>query len=121
MKMAHAISLATELVRLDVLSEDQRLTFLHPIVQHAVIRTLTSAEHDATHRAAAKVLYAERLPAERIAAHAMRLRAAGAPWVVERLREGARAALEAVRQPPRAARAGVSRAAFSRGPCRSAA
>jgi DNA-binding CsgD family transcriptional regulator len=94
MKMTQAISLATELVRLDVLSEDQQLTFLHPIVQHAVIRTLTSAEHDATHCAAAKMLHAERLPAERIAAHVMRLRAAGDCWVVERLRDGARAALE---------------------------
>jgi DNA-binding CsgD family transcriptional regulator len=93
-EMAQAISLATELVRFDVLGEDRPLRFLHPIVQHAVIQTLSSAEHDATHRTAANVLFAERLPAERIAAHAMRLRAAGDPWVVERLREGARAALE---------------------------
>jgi DNA-binding CsgD family transcriptional regulator len=94
LEMAQAISLATELVRFDVLGEDRLLRFLHPIVQHAIIQTLSSAEHDATHRTAANVLLTERLPAERIAAHARRLRAAGDPWVVERLREGARAALE---------------------------
>jgi DNA-binding CsgD family transcriptional regulator len=94
MQIAHASSLATELVRLDVLGEDRPPRFIHPIVQHAVLQTLSSAEHDAAHRAAASVLYAERLPPGRIAAHVKRLRAVGDPWAVERLREGAREALE---------------------------
>jgi DNA-binding CsgD family transcriptional regulator len=93
-QIAHALSLATELVRLDVLGEDRPPRFIHPIVQHAVLQTLSSAEHDAAHRAAASVLYAEHLPPGRIAAHVKRLRAVGDPWAVERLCEGARAALE---------------------------
>jgi DNA-binding CsgD family transcriptional regulator len=93
-EMPQAIHLATELVRLDVLGEDRPPRFIHPIVQHAVIRTLSSAEHDATRRAAVGILHADRYAPERIAAHVMRLRAAGNAWVVERLREGARAALE---------------------------
>jgi ATP/maltotriose-dependent transcriptional regulator MalT len=93
-QIAHALSLATELVCLDVLGEDRPPRFIHPIVQHAVLQTLSSAEHDAAHRAAAGVLYAERLPPGRIAAHVKRLRAVGDPWAVERLCEGACAALE---------------------------
>jgi DNA-binding CsgD family transcriptional regulator len=93
-EMAQATPLATELVRLDVLGEDRPPRFIHPIVQHALIQTLSSAEHDAAHRAAAGVLHAERSPPGRVAAHVTRLRASGDPWVVERLREGARAALE---------------------------
>ena len=93
-QIADAVSLATELVRLDVLGEDRPPRFIHPIVQYAVLQTLSSAEHNAAHRAAAGVLYAERLPPGRIAAHVKRLRAVGDPWAVERLCEGARAALE---------------------------
>jgi DNA-binding CsgD family transcriptional regulator len=93
-EMAIATRLITELVRLDVLGDDRPPRFIHPIVQHALLQTLSSAEHEAAHRAAAGVLYAELSPPGRIAAHLMRLRAAGDPWVVQRLREGARAALE---------------------------
>src|SRR5215470_17390454 len=93
-QIGHAISLATELVRLDVLGEDRPARFVHPIVQHAVLQTLSSAEHDGAHRAAAGVLYAEGQPPGRIAAHVKRLRAVGDAWAVERLCEGAREALE---------------------------
>jgi DNA-binding CsgD family transcriptional regulator len=93
-EMPQAIYLATALVRLDVLGEDRPPRFIHPIIQHAVVQTLSSAEHDAARRAAAGLLHAERCAPGRIAAHVMRLRAAGNAWVVERLREGARAALE---------------------------
>jgi predicted ATPase len=93
-QIADAVSLATELIRLDVLGEDRPPRFIHPIVQYAVLQTLSSAEHNAAHRAAAGVLYAERLAPGRIAAHVKRLRAVGDPWAVERLCEGARAALE---------------------------
>jgi len=94
MDMTEALSRATELVRLDILAEDRPPRFLHPIVRHAVIQTLSTAEHDAAHRTAAKLLHAEGSSAERVAAHAMRVRPAGDSWVVERLREAARAALE---------------------------
>lgn len=92
--MSLALHFAAELVRLDVLGTNRPPRFIHPIVRQAVIETLSSAEHDAAQRAAAGVLYAERSPPGRIAAHVSRLRPAGDSWIVERLREGARAALE---------------------------
>lgn len=91
---SHAASLAAELVRLNVLGEDRPPRFIHPIVQHAVTQTLSSAEEEAAHRAASGLLHAEGSPPARIAAHLMRLRAAADPWIVDRLREAARAALE---------------------------
>ncbi|MBV8703550.1 MAG: AAA family ATPase, partial [Acetobacteraceae bacterium] len=91
---SHAACLAAELVRLDILGEDRPPRFIHPIVQGAVARTLSSAEEEAAHRAAAGLLHAEDSPPARVAAHLTRLRAAADPWVVDRLREAARAALE---------------------------
>ena len=93
MEVAEALRLATDLVRLDILGTDQPPRFIHPIVQHAVSQTMSRAERDAAHCAAARALYINRSAPERIAAHALRLCAAGDPWIVERLREGARAAL----------------------------
>ncbi len=94
MQMNHAVSLAAELVRVDVFGGDRPPRFIHPIVQQAVAQTLSSAEQEAGHRAAARLLYRERAPPARIAAHVMRLRAAADSWVVDRLREAARAAVE---------------------------
>ena len=90
--MDRATQLATELVRLEVLGDDRPPRFIHPIVRHAVVQTLSPAEEDATHRAAARVLHADRAPAGQVAAHLRPLRSAGDAWVVECLRAGARAA-----------------------------
>ena len=92
--MDQATYLATELVRLEVLGEDRPPRFIHPIVRHAVAQTLSGAEQDAAHRAAARVLHAERAPPGQVAAHLRPLRGAGDAWVVERLREAARAAID---------------------------
>ena len=92
--MDQATYLATELVRLEVLGGDRPPRFIHPIVRHAVAQTLSSAEQDAAHRAAARVLHAERTPPGQVAAHLMPLRGAGDAWVVERLRAAARAAID---------------------------
>jgi DNA-binding CsgD family transcriptional regulator len=92
--MDQATYLATELVRLEVLGEDRPPRFLHPIVRHAVAHTMSGAEQDAAHRAAARVLHAERAQPGRVAAHLRPLRGAGDGWVVERLRDAARAAID---------------------------
>ena len=92
--MDQATYLATELVRLEVLGGDRPPRFIHPIVRHAVVRTLSGAEQDAAHRAAARVLHAERAPPGQVAAHLGPLRGAGDAWVVERLRAAARAAID---------------------------
>ena len=92
--MDQATYLATELVALEVLGGDRPPRFIHPIVRHAVAQTLSSAEQDAAHRMAARVLHAERAPPGQVAAHLRPLRGAGDAWVVERLREAARAAID---------------------------
>src|SRR5262249_46238707 len=92
--MDQATSLATALVRLEILGDDRPPRFIHPIVRHAVVQTLSSAEQDAAHRAAARVLDTERAPPGKVAAHLSPLRGPADPWVVERLRAAARAALD---------------------------
>jgi len=92
--MDQATYLATELVRLEVLGGDRPARFIHPIVRHAVTQTLSSAEQDAAHRGAARVLHAERAPPGQVAAHLAPLRSAGDAWVVESLRAAARAAVD---------------------------
>lgn len=94
MEIGEASHLAAELIRLDVLGHDRPPRFLHPIVRHAAVQTLSSAEQADGHRAAARILHAEHASSGRVAAHLMRLPASGDPWTVERLREAARAALE---------------------------
>ena len=92
--MDQATYLATELVRLEVLREDRPPRFIHPIVRHAVAQTLSGAEQDAAHRAAARALHADGAPPGQVASHLRPLRSAGDAWVVERLRAAARAAID---------------------------
>lgn len=92
--MSQAARLATELVALEVLGAERPPRFIHPIVRHAVAQTLSGAEQDAAHRAAARVIHADGAPAGQVAAHLRPLRGAGDAWVVERLRAAARAAVD---------------------------
>jgi DNA-binding CsgD family transcriptional regulator len=92
--MDRATYLATELVRLDILGDDRPPRFIHPIVRHAVAQTLSGAEEDAAHRAAARVLHAEGAPPGKVAAHLGPLRGSADAWAVERLRAAARAAID---------------------------
>jgi ATP/maltotriose-dependent transcriptional regulator MalT len=92
--MQQATYLATDLVGLEVLGADRPPRFIHPIVRHAVVQTLSRAEQDAAHRAAARVLHAEGAPPGQVAAHLRPLRGAGDAWVVERLRAAAGAAID---------------------------
>jgi DNA-binding CsgD family transcriptional regulator len=93
-EMAQAAYLTTELIRLDVLGKDRPPRFIHPIVRHAVAQTLSGAEQDAGHRAVARMLHTEHASPGRIAGHLLKLPAAGDAWIVDRLREAAREALE---------------------------
>lgn len=92
--MDQATALATELGRLEVLGDDRPPRFIHPIVRHAVVQTLSNAQQDAAHRAAARILRAERAPPGQVAAHLTALRSAGDSWVVDRLRDAARVAID---------------------------
>ncbi|HEY2657787.1 MAG TPA: AAA family ATPase [Solirubrobacteraceae bacterium] len=88
-----AISLAAALVRLEVLAGDDPPRFIHPVVRAAVDGSLPSDARDALHRSAARVLHAERAPPGQVAAHLVGVRPLGDGWVVDRLRDAARAAM----------------------------
>jgi tetratricopeptide (TPR) repeat protein len=92
--MEAAVRLAAGLVRLEVLAEDAPPRFLHPIVREAVEASLASDERDFAHRAAARLLNADVAPPGKVAAHLLRVQPVGDTWVLGRLREAARAAIE---------------------------
>ena len=99
----------------EVLAADDPPRFIHPVVRDAVEASSAGDERDAAHRAAARLLHARGAPPGQVAAHLVRVRPAGDRWVVDRLREAARAAMEPARrrrrppagralaEPPRAA------------------
>jgi DNA-binding CsgD family transcriptional regulator len=89
-----AVHLAAGLVRLEILAQDEPPRFLHPVLLEAVEASMASDELDTAHRTAATVLYGDEAPPGMIAAHLTRLRPAADPWVLARLREAGRAALE---------------------------
>jgi DNA-binding CsgD family transcriptional regulator len=89
-----AAHLAGGLVRAEVLAGDEPPRFLHPIVREAVEASLGSAEQDAAHRAAARVLHEDGAPAGQVAAHLLRVRPAGDGWVLARLQQAGRGALQ---------------------------
>jgi DNA-binding CsgD family transcriptional regulator len=92
--MRSAARLAAGLVRMEILAGDDPPRFLHPVVRDAVEGSLGSDGRDAAHRAAARLLYAEGAPPGKVAAHLLRVRPGGDSWVVARLREAGRAAIE---------------------------
>jgi DNA-binding CsgD family transcriptional regulator len=94
LEIGPAVRLASGLVRLEVLAEDEPPRFLHPIVREAVEASLASDRRDSAHRAAAWLLHADGAPPGKVAAHLMHVRPSGDPWVLARLREAARAAIE---------------------------
>ncbi|MFN2543217.1 MAG: AAA family ATPase [Actinomycetota bacterium] len=94
LEMPDAARFAAELIRLEVFGIDEPLRFAHPIVHHAIESSLTADERDRAHNAAARSLHAEGAPPEQVAAHLLRVRPAGDPWLVERMREAARFALK---------------------------
>src|SRR5262249_58298925 len=66
-EVSEAISLATALVRLEVLAADDPPRFVHPLVREAVESSLASDARDAQHRAAARLLHAEGTPPGQVA------------------------------------------------------
>jgi DNA-binding CsgD family transcriptional regulator len=93
-EVSEAISLAAGLVRLEVLACDDPPRFIHPVVRAAVEGSLESDARDALHRSAARLLHADAAPPGQVAAHLLGVRPAGDGWVLTRLREAARAAMQ---------------------------
>jgi DNA-binding CsgD family transcriptional regulator len=71
-----------------------RPRFVHPVIRDALEAVLDSGERDRAHRRAARLLHAGLAPPGQVAAHLVRVRPAGDDWVVARLREAARAAMD---------------------------
>jgi DNA-binding CsgD family transcriptional regulator len=93
--MAEAMRAAAALVRAEVLATDHPPSFIHPVVRDAVEGSPAGDERDAANRRAARLLHGDGAPAGRVAAHLVRVPPAGDPWVLSRLREAARAAMDA--------------------------
>jgi DNA-binding CsgD family transcriptional regulator len=81
-----------ELIRAEILRPEPPLGFVHPLVQAAVYRDLAPGERELSHERAARLLLGHDAPAEQVAAHVIELPRGGEEWVVDVLREAARAA-----------------------------
>jgi DNA-binding CsgD family transcriptional regulator len=97
--MAAAARLAGGLTRAEVLAAEvpaagDRPRFVHPVIRNALEAVLDSGERDRAHRDAARLLHADVVPPGQVAAHLVRIRPAGDGWVLARLREAARAAMD---------------------------
>ena len=91
---AVAAGLAGGLVRAEVLAAGNRPQFVHPVIRDALEASLDSGGKDRAHRCAARLLHADAAPPGQVAAHLMRVRPAGDGWVLARLREASRAAMD---------------------------
>ena len=94
LEMTDATRLATVLVRVEVLADDDPPRFIHPVVRDALEASLGGDARDAGHRSAARLLHADRASAGQIAAHLAFVRPAGDEWVLARLDEAAQEAIE---------------------------
>lgn len=106
--MPGALSLATGLVRIEVLATEDPPRFLHPVVRDAVQASLPADGRDAAHRLAAHLLHADGAPPGQVAAHLTGVRPAADGWVLARLRDAAGVAMQG--GAPRAAAALLNRA-----------
>ena len=77
-----------------VLAAGGRPRFVHPVIRDALEAVLDGGERDRAHRRAARLLHADMAPPGQVAAHLVRVRPAGDGWVLARLREAARAAMD---------------------------
>ena len=85
---------AAEVPAAEPLAAGDRPRFVHPVIRDALEAVLDSGERDRAHRDAARLLHADMAPPGQVAAHLVRVRQAGDGWVLARLREAARAAMD---------------------------
>ncbi|HEU5063694.1 MAG TPA: AAA family ATPase [Solirubrobacterales bacterium] len=83
-----------ELMRVEILRREPPLGFVHPLVRDAVYDDLPPAQRELEHSRAARALREAGAPAERVAAHFLRVPPVGEEWVAELLVEAGRAAAE---------------------------
>lgn len=90
----HAAALVESLVRVQVLRDERRLSFAHPLVRSAIYLDLPVATRAQAHARAARILADAGADANAVAAHLLESVPAGDEAVVGQLREGARRAVE---------------------------
>ncbi len=90
---ARAATLTHELRRIEVLSEEDPFTFVHPLVRRSVYDGIALGERHRLHGRAAELLEAAGAPAEAAAAHLMILPPAGSSYVATMQLRAAEAAL----------------------------
>ena len=88
-----ASTAATLLIGAEILTGDDGLSFVHPIVRAAVYENISALERPEHHARAARVLAEQRCAAEQIAAQLLQSAPAGDEWVVDWLREASIRAL----------------------------
>jgi DNA-binding CsgD family transcriptional regulator len=71
-----------------------RPRFVHPVIRDALEASLDSGGKDRAHRRAARLLHADGAPPGQVAAHLVRVTPAGDGWVLARLRQAARSAMD---------------------------
>lgn len=87
-----ALALTDEMRAAEILAPGLPLDFVHPLVRQAIYREQPEGERSAMHRWAAEVLAEGGADTRAIAPHLLACAPNGDQWVVERLREAARAA-----------------------------
>jgi len=93
LELTEAADAVDGLSRVEVLEPGQRLRFAHPIVRAAIYAEMAIADRAAQHARAARLLDADRAPADHVAAHLIATLPEGDPWVVDTLRTAASRAL----------------------------
>ena len=81
------------LVAAELAAAGPRLDFVHPLVGQAVAERMPLGERHTAHARAARELAADAAPPEAVAAHLVQVEPLRDAWVVDRLRDAARAAL----------------------------
>ena len=90
---AEAAAAAELLVAAGIFEAGRPLAFIHPIVRTGIYSDLTSSERARDHGRAARILAEQPGTEERVAKHLLASEPAADPWVVDRLRRAARAAI----------------------------
>jgi predicted ATPase len=103
-----AAGAADAMQRIEVLAGADPITFVHPLVRRSLYDTLSVAERDTAHRAAAQRLQAAGGSAEGIAAHLAAVRPAASSDVAQALHDAGDAAMR--RAAPKAASRWLERA-----------
>ena len=84
-----AAACAAAAIRAGILTEDEPLAFVHPLVRAAVYGDLSGPERSRWHHRAARLIADEKAPPDRIAPHLVQSIASGDRWTVDQLRRGA--------------------------------